>query len=216
MNPPAVRPAIRRRERPVRERGSLDRVLIDAAMDLFAAYGYRGTSLARIARAAGVTKGALYWHFSGKQEFFLAVARKVLGEWNESFARFPQPDSRESYRREFGKIFEQMADLNRKNPWVTRLLLIIALESHKLGRRMLGTMRKANLQGFANFQRLIDRGKALGALDPALDSEWAATEIFSTYLGLAMLWYLHGERFDLRVSLKRQAADFLKRWSAPQ
>ena len=42
--------------RQTRARGSLDNVLIEAAMDLFAAYGYRGTSLAKIARAAGVTK----------------------------------------------------------------------------------------------------------------------------------------------------------------
>ncbi|MGH8596504.1 MAG: TetR family transcriptional regulator, partial [Gammaproteobacteria bacterium] len=67
---------------PVHRRGSLDQVLIDAAMDLFASYGYRGTSLARIAQAAGVTKGALYWHFADKEEFFLAVVAKVLGEWN--------------------------------------------------------------------------------------------------------------------------------------
>src|SRR5260370_8865773 len=70
-----------------RRRGSLDQVLIDAAMDLFASYGYRGTSLSRIARAAGVTKGALYWHFSDKEEFFLAVVDKVLAEWNQ-----PDPD----------------------------------------------------------------------------------------------------------------------------
>ena len=57
-------------------------------MDLFASYGYRGTSLSRIARAAGVTKGALYWHFSDKEEFFLAVVDKVLGEWGQ---RYPRP-----------------------------------------------------------------------------------------------------------------------------
>ena len=72
---------------PTRRRGSLDQVLIDAAMDLFASYGYRGTSLARIARAAGVTKGALYWHFADKEEFFIAVVAKVLGEWELIFEK---------------------------------------------------------------------------------------------------------------------------------
>src|ERR1700733_3394344 len=70
-----------------RRRGSLDQVLVDAAMDLFASYGYRGTSLSRIARAAGVTKGALYWHFSDKEEFFLAVVEKVLHEWGAIWPR---------------------------------------------------------------------------------------------------------------------------------
>src|SRR5271166_4257081 len=83
----------------VRRRGSLDQVLIDAAMDLFASYGYRGTSLSRIARAAGVTKGALYWHFSDKEEFFLAVVEKVLSEWGQ---RYPRPITS---KKEFTKAF---------------------------------------------------------------------------------------------------------------
>src|SRR5579863_10330902 len=115
---------------PARRRGSLDQVLIDAAMDLFASYGYRGTSLARIARAAGVTKGALYWHFYDKEDFFLAVSDRVLGEWTEAFEyRAPARDARE-FQAQFTQLFGTTALLNERNPWVSRLLLIIALESH--------------------------------------------------------------------------------------
>src|SRR6266853_3875058 len=198
---------------PVRRRGSLDQVLINAAMDLFAAYGYRGTSLSRIARAAGVTKGALYWHFSDKEEFFLAVTNKVLNEWAESFAPL-KATTREEYRKEFLRVFDTIAELNEKNPWVSRLLLIITVESHKLGRRVLAMMRKSNLAALQNFQDMIERGKTLGTLDPELDSSWAALQMFSSYLGLAMFWYLHGDRFRLRQTLRRQTAQFLSEWSA--
>src|ERR1700730_757409 len=101
----------------VRRRGSLDQVLIDAAMDLFASYGYRGTSLARIARAAGGTKGALYWHFADKEEFFLAVVAKVLGEWNEAYGDVAAAGTAHEFRVEFLKLFDTMAALNEKNPW---------------------------------------------------------------------------------------------------
>jgi hypothetical protein len=77
-------------------------------------------------------------------------------------------------------------------------------------------MRQGNLAGFDHFHDLIERGKNLGALQPRLDTSWAATEIFSSYLGLAMLWYLHGDRFDLRTTLKRQASELLARWSKDQ
>ena len=73
-------------------------------MDLFAAYGYRGTSLARIARAAGVTKGALYWHFAGKEEFFLAVTDKVLREWRTAFEKYSPASNREEYRDQFVNV----------------------------------------------------------------------------------------------------------------
>jgi len=182
-------------------------------MDLFASYGYRGTSLARIARAAGVTKGALYWHFADKEEFFIAVVAKVLGEWDLIFEKSVHASTQGEFRTEFARMFDTMAVMNEKNPWVTRLLLIIALESHKIGPRVLRSMRKANLRGFANFREQVKRGQQLGVFDPELDPEWAAAQIFSTYLGLAMLWYLHGPRFDLRRSLRQQAREFLRQWS---
>jgi len=198
---------------PARRRGSLDQVLIDAAMDLFASYGYRGTSLARIARAAGVTKGALYWHFADKEEFFIAVVSKVLGEWELVFEKSRRATNAAEFRAEFGRMFDTMAALNEKNPWVSRLLLIIALESHKIGPRVLRSMRRANLHGIASFRELVERGQRLSVLDPDLDPNWAATQIYSSYLGLAMLWYLHGPRVDLRRSLRRQAREFMRQWS---
>ncbi len=196
-----------------RRRASLDQVLINAAMDLFASYGYRGTSLSRIAKAAGVTKGALYWHFTDKEDFFLAVVDKVLGEWDKpAEARTPASNASE-FRREFLWVFENMARLNERNPWVSRLLLIITLESHKISPRVLRAIRKANLRHLDAFTEMVERGKKLGAFAPELDAEWAATQIFSSYLGLANLWYLHGPRFDLGRSLTRVAHEFLRQWS---
>ena len=47
--------------------------LVDVARRLFAADGYAATSLDDVVRGAGVTKGALYHHFEGKRDLFLAV-----------------------------------------------------------------------------------------------------------------------------------------------
>ena len=48
-------------------------VIIRAAADVFAAYGYGGTSMADICQAAGMTKGALYFHFASKEALALAI-----------------------------------------------------------------------------------------------------------------------------------------------
>lgn len=181
-------------------------------MDLFASYGYRGTSLARIARAAGVTKGALYWHFDDKEDFFLAVVQKVLRDWLANFDRIPAATSKAEFRDEWLQIFDRTGELNEKNPWVSRLLLIITLESHKIGPRVLRAMRRANIDQFDWLRRIIERGKALGAFTEALDLEWASSQMWTTTVGLALLWYLHGPRFDLRRALRRQANEFLKEW----
>jgi AcrR family transcriptional regulator len=47
--------------------------LLDVARRLFAADGYAATSLDDVVSGAGVTKGALYHHFAGKRDLFLAV-----------------------------------------------------------------------------------------------------------------------------------------------
>ncbi|WHP31727.1 acrEF/envCD operon transcriptional regulator [Trabulsiella odontotermitis] len=45
-------------------------LLIDAAIEQFAKHGVTNTTLSDIADAAGVTRGAVYWHFSSKTELF--------------------------------------------------------------------------------------------------------------------------------------------------
>ena len=63
------------------EQGDATReALIAAARDLFGTQGYAATSLDEVVRCAGVTKGALYHHFAGKQQLFLAVFEAVKKE----------------------------------------------------------------------------------------------------------------------------------------
>src|ERR1700716_3383957 len=51
--------------------------LLGAARPLFAERGYAAVATEQIVRAAGVTRGALYHHFDGKEELFAAVYEEV-------------------------------------------------------------------------------------------------------------------------------------------
>jgi AcrR family transcriptional regulator len=69
------------------------RALLDAARRLFGEHGYAATSLDDVVEAAKVTKGALYHHYSGKQELFAAVYEQVQREVSEHVATaFLEPD----------------------------------------------------------------------------------------------------------------------------
>ena len=51
--------------------------LIEVATGLFAEHGYEGTSIEAVLSAAGVSRGALYHHFAGKEALFEAVVSAV-------------------------------------------------------------------------------------------------------------------------------------------
>ncbi|WP_119155859.1 TetR family transcriptional regulator [Caldimonas tepidiphila] len=52
--------------------------ILDAARRTFCERGVSATSLAHIAQAAGVTRGAIYWHFENKETLFHAMREEAL------------------------------------------------------------------------------------------------------------------------------------------
>ena len=56
------------------------RALLDTARAIFVARGYNAASTGEIVRQAGVTRGALYYHFRDKAALFEAVFDEVRGE----------------------------------------------------------------------------------------------------------------------------------------
>lgn len=60
-----------------RRRQQTHDVLIAAASEVFAQRGYEGASLEEIAETAGFTRGAIYKHFTGKEDLFFAVTERL-------------------------------------------------------------------------------------------------------------------------------------------
>src|SRR3954451_25442647 len=75
----AANARVDRRTRAAREEGRASRAdLLAAALRVFADRGYKEAGVDEIARAAGYSKGALYWHFSGKEDLLLALLEERI------------------------------------------------------------------------------------------------------------------------------------------
>lgn len=61
--------------------------ILDAAERVFFERGVSRTTLDQIARAAGVTRGAVYWHFHNKSDLFNAVVERVRLPMESAFYR---------------------------------------------------------------------------------------------------------------------------------
>ncbi|MFC5232708.1 TetR/AcrR family transcriptional regulator [Pseudonocardia zijingensis] len=57
--------------------------IIESAIETFAELGYAGTSLARIAERAGISKGVISYHFAGKTELMEQIVEEVYREIGE-------------------------------------------------------------------------------------------------------------------------------------
>ena len=56
-------------------------VILSAALDVFSAYGYRGTTVDQIAAKAGLSKPNLLYYFRRKEDIYIAVMEQTLDEW---------------------------------------------------------------------------------------------------------------------------------------
>lgn len=67
--------------------------ILDAAAMLFAERGVSGTTLQHIATAAGVTRGAIYWHFEDKGAMFNAMMERAAMPLEAAMALLDKSDS---------------------------------------------------------------------------------------------------------------------------
>src|SRR5262245_35880897 len=83
------------------------RRLLDAAAGIFAEQGFSGASVDEIAARAGYTIGALYTHFSGKEELFLSLLEEHVSHRLRDAERIADgPDSFAA----FGEFLADVAD----------------------------------------------------------------------------------------------------------
>jgi AcrR family transcriptional regulator len=67
--------------------------LLDAAGRVFARRSFHGASVDEIAEEAGFSKGAVYSNFSSKEELFLALLERRIGERVKEISRIVESDA---------------------------------------------------------------------------------------------------------------------------
>lgn len=68
--------------KPAQAPGDTLQVIREQAFALFGRFGYEGVSIGGIARAAKLSKGALYWYFDNKEKLYLDCLRQLHAIYN--------------------------------------------------------------------------------------------------------------------------------------
>ena len=88
--------------------------LIEVSMRLFATEGYQNTSISKIAKEAGVAKGALYHYYDSKEDLLVAVIQKGLSDIEKLFYETAKESEnpKEQLKQLVLKTFESMKEDN--------------------------------------------------------------------------------------------------------
>ena len=169
--------------------------LMAAAIDCFARLGYQGTSIDRIARDAGVTKGAVYYHFRDKEELLFEAVKDRVGGFEQKVLEETEParDSMAKLRHVVDACFFHATVSNHRRFVIT--LMVEALDTNP---RLSAEFQRILRRMRAYLAAVIRRGQQQGELRADVVAEAAAAALVSGIIGAEVQHYQDPEEIDLR------------------
>jgi AcrR family transcriptional regulator len=149
--------------------------ILASAERLFAERGFERVSMPAIAKASGVTAGAIYKHFESKADLLFEVVRSALS----SVPQFSAP------RNELDLLLRQVAIYAERE---TKPLRQLSLEIHSASRkhpRVRSILRRALEMNVQQLRRTIEPAQRAGKIDPDLDADFLANAVIVFMMGLA-------------------------------
>jgi AcrR family transcriptional regulator len=158
--------------------------LLDAALRVFARRGYREAGVDEIAAEAGYSKGALYWHFSGKEELLMALLEeRIDAPLLDRVALLASAPPERDMSLEATRAFAQQLGEEREAMLLEREYWSLAIRDPELRTRY--AERQTELRG-ALASALEARARHLGAPNLAMAAEDVARIVMSIIGGLAV------------------------------
>jgi len=177
--------------------------ILAAARKVFARQGVTRTTFEEIAASAGVTRGAIYWHFADKTELFFAMREQVavpmIDQIDLALLHADGSDPLAGVERFLRGILRAL----ESDPAARRTFQIMGFKCEYVGEleRELGLQRLRCSELVSKLTQTYGRARRAGQLRAGLRPSMAALETCSFVIGLTRLWLL-----DAKGSLLRRVA----------
>ncbi|WP_423973457.1 TetR family transcriptional regulator [Kingella oralis] len=181
--------------------------MLDAALEVFWRDGVTRASLQAIAQEAGVTRGALYWHFKNKEDLFETLFEQQYADFFAAFNDQTLRDNQDVWthlQHNLTAMFETLATRESKHKFCN---VMFSKCEQTAGNE---TITELACRYHRLFQKQIAYALQLsreqGRLPENTDIELAAIYLESSLVGLIKIWIDEPERFDLIAKSKRVIA----------
>lgn len=187
-------------------------LLLDTAERLFLEKGVSRTSLGMIAQAAGVTRGAIYWHFRNKADLFDAMMSRVVLPMEEMAARASDVGLRDPIAQVRACALNVLDHLTT-DPRCQRVFEICCHKVEYVDEMM--QVRKRHIEARNDCLQHMERGFRNAArkrlLAPSVNARLAAVGLHALVDGLIMNWVLDPEYLPLAKHAESLIDQYLDR-----
>lgn len=172
--------------------------ILNAAEKVFYKHGVTRTSLQEVAVAAGVTRGAVYWHFKNKRELCEEMLNRVFLPYEDILNRLVESDSTtplDDLMQSHCESLKLMASDKRRQ----RVMAILMFRCEYVDE--MATMIERRRQCKDNMHKtcvhLFERAQKLKMMAPGCSASVAATMLTALMSGLIIGWLEGRKNFDL-------------------
>ena len=173
------------------------RVILDAAVRVFARQGFHTCRVSDIADEAGVAYGLVYHYFSSKEEILDTL---FLERWDVMLAAIAEADASDRPPREkLHAIAAFIIDSYRHDPELMKVIIVeVTRAANTFGRTHLAKIREA----YAGIAAIVARAQADGVFRPEITPEFAAQAFYGCVEQVLTGWIFDTEPVE-RAELER-------------
>ncbi len=174
--------------------------VLDRALDLFRARGFKHTSFADLVKELGVSRQSLYDTYGDKQALYHAALGRYLARNLDRLRRIL--DEAAPVRQTFAKLFDAMIEGNCANgaPGCMMVNAMVELAPHDAETRAVAARHVREVEGL--YASRLSRAQREGELARAKDPVALARFLYHTVLGLSVAARALGDRDNLRQSAR--------------
>lgn len=185
--------------------------LLDAALRVFSRQGYAATRLEDVAQEAGVTRGAIYWHFKSKADLYNTLVAEVSLRSDEVVerARAAAGDSPLDVLRRIMVGLLEFVEEDEQYRAVMELTILKTEVTPELEEGM-----RLKVEGLRAVQETLKRAIRLGQLAGEIRADLDPVDGARAYMaylnGCILMWLLDQSAFSLKAEASRLADVYIR------
>lgn len=183
--------------------------ILECGLEVFSRKGYAATRVEDIAKQANVTTGAIYHHFGGKSDLYIALVKKGDARANQLAQQIVEEGGTPAtkLRRLLVRLFQFLEDDGEYRAVVELFINRTEIVPE------LTTIREQSLAGRRQlahyFADLIKQGVEAGEFRSSLSPEDAALALVGFMNGMALIWVQDQEHFSIKERAENLVELFL-------